>query len=66
MSIVQLGAVGKRPAETDRGDGVDRSQQFAEIAGRWEVLVLIGDSNLLDSVGWSEEVDDCLNDVFGC
>ena len=72
---VEAAVVGERPptraraarvaAEHERGDGVERGDQLAQLARRREVLVLVGDVHRLDAVGRRELRDHRLDEILG-
>ena len=50
LAIVDRGAIEQRAAKAEGGREIDRGEQFAEVAWRWEVLVLVGDLDFFDTV----------------
>ena len=56
----------QRPPSNDRGRDLDRGLQVADVAGRGEVLVLVGDAHLLHAVVGGEAGDHGLDQLLGC
>ena len=58
LPVVDRRSVVDCATETERGDGVDGTEQLAQVARRWEVLVLVRDAHLLDTPARCEAGDD--------
>src|SRR5262245_43504516 len=63
-SVLGERPAGQRPAGHHGRRGVDHGLEVADVARRREVLVLVGDADLLDALAGREPVDHLLHEIL--